>query len=110
MAGDSIEQYKVIISRKELDKLQSWGAWAVQAGVLDEYLVTLKTINYRLSFEPLDWGEPHYTLRQLNLAVMFGTFKMLNVWYAVQRDKCLVFVKLFQFRGDYPRGQPPESS
>jgi hypothetical protein len=110
MAGESIEQYQVSIAPKELDKLRRWGEWATQAGVLDDYLVALKTINYRLSFEPLDWGEPRYTQRQLKLAVRFGTFKMLNLWYGVHLEKRVVFVKLFQFRGDYPHGRPPEAS
>jgi hypothetical protein len=109
MAGESIEQYKVSISEEELNKLRRWGEWAAQTGVLDEYLVALKTINYRLSFEPMDWGEPRYTLQSLKLAVRLGTFKMLNVWYGVHLEKRIVFVKRFQFRGDYPHGQPPES-
>ena len=110
MEGDGIESFKVSISRKELDKLRRWGAWATKAGVLDEFLVTVKTINFRLSFEPLEWGEPRYTLNQLRLAVRFGTFKMINVWYGVNVRKRVVFVKLLQFRGDYPPGQPPEES
>ncbi len=110
MAGESIEQYKVSISQNELDKLKRWGEWAVQTGVLDEYQVALRTINYRLSFEPMDWGEPRYTLRKLNLEIRFGTFKIINVWYGVDRDRRIVYVKRFQFRGDSPHGKPPESS
>ena len=109
MPGEGIEQFKVHISQKELDKLRRWGEWAKQAGVLDEYLVALKTVNYRLSFEPMEWGEPRYRLHNLHLTVRFGTFKMINVWYGVQLEKRAVFVKVFQFRGDYPHGQPPES-
>jgi hypothetical protein len=110
MADESLEQYTVSISKKELGKLQRWGAWAAQAGVLDEYLVALKTINYRLSFEPMEWGEPRYTLHGLKLSVRFGTFRMINVWYGVHLEKRIVFVKLFQFRRDYAHGQPPETS
>ena len=36
MADNGIDQYKVSISQKELDKLQRWGEWANKAGVLDE--------------------------------------------------------------------------
>jgi hypothetical protein len=103
------EQYKVRISQKELEKLKRWGQWAAAAGVLDDYLVALKTVNYRLAFEPLEWGEPKYRARKLNLAVRLGTCKMLDVWYGVHLQKPIVFVKIFQFRGDYPVGQPPET-
>jgi hypothetical protein len=110
MAGEGVEQNRVSIAQAELDKLKRWGEWATQAGVLDEYLVAFKTVNYRLSFEPNEWGEPRYTLRNLQLSVRFGTFKMLNDWYGVHLEKRVVFVKRFQFRGDYAHGQPPGDS
>lgn len=108
--GDGIESYKVVISRKELDKLRRWGEWATTAGVLDEFLVAIKTVNFRLSFEPLDWGEPRYSLKHLKLAMRFGTFRMLNVWYGVNARKRIVFVKLFQYRGDDPQRPPPDEA
>ncbi len=71
--------------------------------------MALKTINFRLAFEPAEWGEPRYHLQDLGLEVRFGTFKMLNVWYGVSETRRVVFVKLFQFRGDHSHGRPPES-
>jgi hypothetical protein len=38
----------------------------------------------------------------------FGQTQMFNVWYAVHDELPTVFVKPFQFRTDYPKGQPPE--
>ena len=108
-SGDS-NSYKVIISRAELEKLERWGAWAKQKGVLDEFLAALKTINYRLTREPGDWGEPRYMLRHLGLEIRLGTFSMMNVWYGVNYEKALVFVKVFQFRGDYPPGMPADQA
>lgn len=100
--------YAVITPENERQKLLRWAEWAKANDVVDEYLVVLKTIHFRLSFEPLEWGEPRYTLHALGLTVFFGTFRMLNVWYGVDEDDCRVFVKLFQFRGDYPQGKPPD--
>ena len=79
MAGDSIERYVVSYPNREEDKLYRWGVWAAEKGVLDEYLMVLKTIHYRLTCEPMEWGEPRYTLHHLKLEMRFGTFKMLNV-------------------------------
>lgn len=101
-------RYVVIMPQNELEKLQRWAEWAKQNDVLDDYLVVLKTIHFRLTFEPQEWGEPRYTLRSLGLTVFFGTFRMLNVWYGVDEDARRVFVKLFQFRGDFPQGKPPD--
>jgi len=109
MAESEPIPFQISISRYELQKLTGWGKWAKQMGVLDDFWVALKTINYRVSFEPMEWGEPRYTLRHLHLKVRFGTVKMLNDRYGVNTQKQVVFVKTFQFRGDYPPGRPPES-
>ncbi len=108
-AGES-GQFKVSISAKEFQKLKSWGEWAKSNHVLDEYLAALKTIDYRLAFEPAEWGEPKYSLRKLKLDVRFGTVKMLNVWYGVSLARRVVYVKVFQFRADYPPGRPPDAA
>jgi hypothetical protein len=108
MGIEGIEQYRVSLAPAEFEKLRRWGTWAAGVGVLDDFLVALKTINFRLAFEPLDWGEPRCTLEPLHLEVRFGTFKMLNVWYGANVQKRVVFVKVFEFRSDYPPGRPPE--
>ena len=107
MSSGNPSRYEVVVPKAELEKLKRWGAWAKQQGVRDQFLAALRTVNYRLTVEPWDWGEPRYTLRHLGLEIRFGTFSMLNVWYGVSYDKALVFVKVFQFRGDYPHGMPP---
>ena len=109
MAENEINQYQVVAPQVEMRKLEQWGKWAKQIGVLDDYLVALRTINYRLSFEPSEWGEPRYTQRNLGLEIRLGTFKMLNVWYGVSESNRIVYVKAFQFRGDYRHGKPPEN-
>jgi hypothetical protein len=38
----------IIIPRRELDKLEFWGKWARQQGILQDYLVELKTVRFRL--------------------------------------------------------------
>jgi hypothetical protein len=108
MADEPIPQYTVSISREELDNLRRRGEWAKMHGSLDEYLVALKTIHLRLAFEPAEWGEFRYPLDELKPDVRVGSFKMLDVKYAVHREERVVFVKQFQFRSDHPSGRPPE--
>jgi hypothetical protein len=109
MVEESFQQYTISISKGELDKLRRWGDWAREKGALDDYLVALKTIHFRLAFEPLEWGEFRYPLEALKLNVRVGSFKMLDVKYAVHQEQRIVFVKQFQFRSDYPHGQPPKT-
>src|SRR3990172_6219942 len=108
MMAESEDKFNIIISKNELLKLKQWGEWARANGMLDHYLVVLKTIDFRLSFEPLEWGEPRFTLQHMGLTVCFGTFKMLNVWYGVNEESRKVYVRVFQFRGDYAGGKPPD--
>jgi hypothetical protein len=110
MGEEPSQQYTISISQVELDKLRRWGAWAKEAGVLDDYLVALKTINFRLAFEPTDWGEFRYPLDDLKLDIRLGSFKMLDVKYGVHRELRIVFVKEFHFRSDYAHGKPPETT
>ncbi len=62
MEESGLTQYRLSYSQQESDKLIRWGEWAKEQGVLADYLVALRTINYRLCFEPGEWGEPRYTL------------------------------------------------
>jgi hypothetical protein len=109
MAEDALQPYTVSISQEELDRLKRWAEWAREKGVLNDYLVALKTINFRLAFEPGEWGEFSYPLEELKLDIRVGSFKMLDVKYGVHQEQRIVFVKRFHFRSDYPHGQPPET-
>ena len=110
MSDAPFQPFKIIISGKEINKLKTWTEWARQSGVLDDYLRTLKTINYRLEYEPDEWGDPKDTLTELNLRMFFGTFMMLNVWYGVHDEHRRVYVKTFQFSPTYPLAPPPDPS
>jgi hypothetical protein len=87
MAEEAFQQYRISISQAELDKLRRWGDWAKEKGVLNDYLVALKTINFRLAFEPAEWGEFRYPLEELKLDIRVGSFKMLDVKYGVHREQ-----------------------
>jgi hypothetical protein len=110
MTEGAAKPYIISTPRAELQKLKEWGEWARQHGLLDQYLAALRTINYRLSYEPLEWGEARYSLDELKLEMRFGSFDMLHVGYGVHQERRIVFVKRFQFRSDYPHGTPPVST
>ena len=110
MSDISFQPFQIVIPGRELQKLTDWTEWARQSGVLDEFLRTLKTINFRLAYEPDEWGEPKYTLKGMKLRMFFGTFMMLNVWYGVHDEHRRVYVKTFQFSPTYPLAPPPDPS
>lgn len=110
MSDLPFQPFQIVIPGKEIRKLKTWTEWAGRAGVLDDLLRTLKTINYRLAYEPDEWGEPKYILNELNLRMFFGTFMMLNVWYGVNEEHRKVYVKVFEFCPTYPLVPPPDPS
>jgi hypothetical protein len=110
MGEPSGPRFTVIISQLELQKLKRWAEWAKQEGALDDFLADLRTLNYRLSFEADEWGEPRYTQKELKLKIRFASLPTINVWYGVHEEEPIVFVKVFQFRTDHPKGQPPDTA
>lgn len=89
--------------------LRRWGEWASQQGgqVYADFLQTLRTINFRLTREPLEWGESRQRYEALDLQMRFGSFLMLSVWYGVSEERRVVFVTRVIFVASYPHGQPP---
>lgn len=109
MGEPGAAKYKVLILPRDLAKLRAWGQWAKEHGLLDEFLTQLKTIQYRLTFEADEWGEPKYSLKKLELDMRLGSVAMMNVMYGIHHEQLLVLVKSFQFRRDYPKGHPPDN-
>ncbi len=101
--------YRVVLLASERERLRRWRVWAVACGgqILDDFLRTARTVQYRLGYEPLEWGDHHYTLHHLDLDVKFATYLMFNVDYAVSERHRIVYVRRFLFVTSYPHGQPP---
>jgi hypothetical protein len=108
VADEGPIRYRLTIPGPEREKLRAWGEWARGAGVMEDYLTTLRTIHFRLTCEPSDWGEPRFTLPNLKVQVRFATCGMLNVWFGVDPEERVVCLKTVQFSRNYPHGSPPE--
>jgi hypothetical protein len=65
---------------------------AIQSGIEEEFSSALKWIHQRLSKSPLKWGDPLYRLRHLELDLYRGTHTPLNVVYAVDEQRKLVYL------------------
>jgi hypothetical protein len=85
--------YQVCCSEKELERLRVLAQRATTLGIRKEFLAALKSINQKLSSEPLSWGDPQYRLSNLGLLFCHGIYSMLHAYYAVSEERHLVFVK-----------------
>lgn len=85
---------------------QLW-AFAVresEAGRAAEVDALLQELDYRLRYEADEWGESREYLPVLRVQMRFGTVGPISVWYGVQIEARVVFVREFRFRGDPPGG------
>ncbi len=55
----------------------------------------LRHIQEQLEAHPLEFGEPHYRLKDLGLVLCVGFWKNLGIEYGVHEAKRLVFKKRF---------------
>jgi len=96
MSGSSEVPYRVVRSEKVRDQLWQWAEAANQAGLADQYLDALKTIENKLKNEPLSWGDPLYPFRHLELIMCRGIHWIFLVEYGVHEGKRIVFIKEYR--------------
>jgi hypothetical protein len=73
-------------------------AYAQQAGargVLPVFARALREINDKLETDPLGWGDPNYRLRNLGLLMCLGPHPFLFVYYGVDEQRRVVYIKGF---------------
>lgn len=100
-------RYHVSFSGFQLEQIARWYAWSKRVGLEFEFLKCIRTMTYRMEYEPLEWGDPVTRMKGMNAYKFHGVSPMLNVWYAVHRVQPQVFVSRVQFRGDV-NPKPPD--
>ena len=102
MSSSSAVPYEVVRSEVTRDQLKVWGKIAKERGRLAEYTAALRIVEYRLQYEPLEWGDPLYDLPNLGLVMYRGIWKFLSVLYCVRDDKKLVLVSTYRLLDNNP--------
>jgi hypothetical protein len=105
MAASSGAVYRIACPSPILAQLRAWGAAAIDRGEGAAYTDALKFINHRLTTDPASWGDPLYPLRKAGLTMYRGLRKPLQVHYAVDETRRLVFVKAFTLVFGFGGGQ-----
>src|SRR5271169_5459905 len=101
MADSSGSLYRLACPAPVLAQLRAWGAAAVARGEGAEYVSALEFINHKLTNDPANWGDPLYPLRKVGLTMYRGLRRPLQVHYAVDETRRLVFVKSFTLLFDF---------
>ena len=87
--------YRVVLSEQVQAKLKELHRRAKDKGYGTQVSSAVKSIVAALRAEPLQFGEPRFTLHHLSLEVRVGTIAPLVVIYGVQRERGIVFVRDF---------------
>jgi hypothetical protein len=87
--------YQVVVSGEVQERLKNLHRKAKDKGQGARVLTAVKQIVARLRTDPLDFGEPRFSLRHLNLEVRVATMPPLLVVYGVHTERRTVFVRDF---------------
>ena len=93
MADHSSPLYKVVYSEYQIRMIRELGETAADRGLGDAYVEAVKFIHNRMSTDPLVWGDPQNWLRHLRLTLYHGTYDPLHVFYAVDEQRRIVYVR-----------------
>jgi hypothetical protein len=84
--------YGVHCSKATLDSIKLLHNKASDLDIGEQFVDAIRTINERLRYEPIRFGEPLYHLPTKEGLVCLGSVAPLAVRYAVYEDKRLVFI------------------
>jgi hypothetical protein len=87
--------FRVVLSGQIRERIRDLHRRARQHGQGALFLSAFREVMDRLRNMPFQFGEPRFTLAQLDLEVRVGTIHGLAVTYGVHRHRSLVFVSTF---------------
>lgn len=89
------------MSDAQYEVLANGAAWANTNNLRSEYLAALKELDFRLKFEPHEWGEGREWLPELSIRMRCGTCRMITVLYGVDEARRVVHIKQFRINKRY---------
>jgi hypothetical protein len=88
------------------DRLQEWGRQASDPALRASLAKALHTIEKQLATDPLHWGEAAFDLHKAGLAVCNGFHERIQVRYAVDETRRIVYVAWFKLLPGHPLAPP----
>jgi hypothetical protein len=85
--------YEVVYSEYQLNVIRALGKLAAERGLRTAYLTAVRSMHYHMETDPLVWGDPQNRLQYLQLTLYHGTHDPLQVFYAVDEQRRIVYVR-----------------
>jgi hypothetical protein len=92
--------FRVIVSDLLKDRMIALHDQAVARGKGTEYLEALRTIYERLRDDPLEFGEPLFSLPAMKVTVRHAAVGFVVVDYGVHQQRAVVFVRSIRLLSD----------
>jgi hypothetical protein len=102
MAAAASEPFRVVYPASVRQQLQEWESRATIGDLRAALAYALKEIDRQLSNGPLAWGEASYRLHRLGLVVGHGFHARMEVRFAVDETRRIVYVSWFKLLAGHP--------
>jgi hypothetical protein len=93
MASDGGPDFKIDMSAVIRERLERLRDVAFRHRVPKGFAEDLRAIVARLKTDPLAWGDPLFDLHQLGMTVQRGQSPFLYVYYCVNVDRRIAFIR-----------------
>jgi hypothetical protein len=87
--------FTIHYSAQQAERLKALAAVAAAAGVREQFIADLRTIDRELRSRPLAWGDPWYRQTHLGLLICHGLCQLVHVYYGVDETRRAVYIKEF---------------
>lgn len=87
------EPFQVIWSERNREVVRSLGRNAIALGIGQQFIDDIRHVEQQLQSDPLGWGDPHFRLHTTGETVCHRIHGLVYVYYAVDENERLVFVK-----------------
>lgn len=93
MSDQPSPAYRVVAAERVRNQIKYWARAAMRADIMEAFEANLEAMFDHLAHRPLTWGDPLYRLRAMKLLVCHGMTHHLNVYYAVDELRKIVYLQ-----------------
>ena len=97
--ADEPTRFRVLMPQVCRDQLRLIADEAGRLDIREAVEASIEEAEYRLQNEANDWGESREYLPVMKLEIRVGFARVLTVWYALDSDNRVVYLRRFHLHG-----------
>ena len=92
--------FHIVYSKAIVAKIKELHVLAKEMDMEEIFLAALRVFDARLTQDPMEFGDPAFTLSLMDLKIYYRIVKPLVVYWGVNEKKSLVFMKTIELWPD----------